>query len=99
MTSHTFQANIYFRGKENKAFRHVETLFVQGNQVRTESKQTSFFGKKKRMFVLIQYEHDNLGRIKFLQVEMPYLKSTLLINWKEYDRKTVFLFYYEPNRI
>ena len=31
----------------NKAFRHVETLFVQGNQVRTESKQTSLFGNKK----------------------------------------------------
>ena len=30
-----------------KAFRHVETLFVQGNQVRTESKQTSFFDNKK----------------------------------------------------
>ena len=31
----------------NKAFRRVETLFVQGNQVRTESKQTSFFSNKK----------------------------------------------------
>ena len=55
----------------NKAFRHVETLFVQGNQVRTESKQTSFFGNKKRRFLLIQYELDYLGQIKFLHVEMP----------------------------
>ena len=30
-----------------KAFRHVETLFVEGNQVRTESKQTSLFGNEK----------------------------------------------------
>ena len=29
------------------AFRHVETLFIQGNHVRTESKQTSFFITKK----------------------------------------------------
>ena len=35
----------------NKAFRHVETLFIQGTQVRTESKQTSLFGNKKDVCV------------------------------------------------
>ena len=59
----------------NKAFRLVETLFVQANQVRTESKQTSLFGNKKMRFVLIQYELDCLGWKKFLHVEMPYSET------------------------
>ena len=30
-----------------KAFRHVETLFVEGNQVRTDQNKPHFFGDKK----------------------------------------------------
>ena len=40
--------NVFQPSPLNKAFRHVETLFVQGNQVHTESKQTYLFGNKKR---------------------------------------------------
>ena len=39
----------------NKAFRLVETLFVQANQVRTESKQTSLFGNKKMRLTMENY--------------------------------------------
>ena len=39
--------NCLFSFNANKVFRHVETLFVQGNQVCTESKQTSFLITKK----------------------------------------------------
>ena len=35
----------------NKAFRHVKTLFVQGNQVRTDQNKPSlFFNKKEDLF-------------------------------------------------
>ena len=34
---------------EYNVFRHVETLFVQDNQVRTESKQTSFLLPKEEV--------------------------------------------------
>ena len=40
----TTGAKIDFQLRSNKAFRHVKTLFVQGNQVRTD---------QKRRFVLI----------------------------------------------
>ena len=55
----------------NKAFRHVETLFVQGNQVRTDQNKPFFLLIKKEV-CLHQYELDYLGRLKFLHVEMPY---------------------------
>ena len=55
----------------NKAFRHVETLLVQGNQVRTDQNKYPFLLIKKVCFD--QYELDYLGRIKFLHVEMPYM--------------------------
>ena len=58
------------RGK-NKAFRHVETSFVQGNQVRTDQNKPYFLLTKKQV-CFDQYELDYLGRIKFLHVEMPY---------------------------
>ena len=32
----------------NKAFQNVETLFVQGNQVRTDQNIPPLFGNKKR---------------------------------------------------
>ena len=38
--------NFFF---SNNVFRHVETLFIQGNQVRTESKQTSFLLPKEEV--------------------------------------------------
>ena len=55
----------------NKAFRHVETLFVQGNQVRTDQNKPTFLLIKK-MICFHQYELGYHGRIKFLHVEMPY---------------------------
>ena len=54
-----------------KAFRHVETLYVQGNQVRTNQNKPPFLLAKKEVCV-DQYELDYLGRIKFLHVEIPY---------------------------
>ena len=48
-----YSQNVVTDGKtnSNKAFRHVETLFIQGNQVHTDQKQTSFLGNKiKGMF-------------------------------------------------
>ena len=54
-----------------KAFRHVETLFVQGNQVRTDQNKPSFLLTKKQV-CFDQYELHYHGRIKFLHVEMPY---------------------------
>ena len=54
----------------NKAFRHVETLFVQGNQVRTDQNKPFLIIKKGLCFD--QYKHDYLGRIKFLHIERPY---------------------------
>ena len=54
-----------------KAFRHVETLFVQGNQVRTDQNKPSFLVIKKEV-CFDQYELDYLGLIKFLHVERPY---------------------------
>ena len=55
----------------NKAFRHVETLLVQGNQVRTDQNKYPFLLIKK-VVCFDQYKLDYLGRIKFLHVEMPY---------------------------
>ena len=54
----------------NKAFRHVETLFVHGNHVCTDQTKAPFLLSKKVCFD--QYELDYLGRMKFLHVEMPY---------------------------
>ena len=54
-----------------KAFRHVETLFVQGNQVRTDQNKPPFLVIKNEV-CFDQYELDYLGRIKFLHVEMPW---------------------------
>ena len=64
--------------RNNKAFRHVETLFGQGNQVRTNQDKPLFVC----LFVMFclslfkvcfdQYELDYLGRINFMHVEMPY---------------------------
>ena len=54
----------------NKAFRHVETLFVLDNQVRTD--QNKHFLLTKKQVCFDQYELDFLGRIKFLHVKMPY---------------------------
>ena len=58
----------------NKAFRHVKTLFVQGNQVRTDQNEPPFLLTKMEV-CFNQYELDYLGRIKFLHIEMPYLFS------------------------
>ena len=52
------------------AFRYVETLFVQGNQVRTDQNKPPFLLIKKVCFD--QYELDYRGRKRFLHVEMPY---------------------------
>ena len=54
----------------DEAFRHVETLFVQGKQVRTDQNKPSFLLTKKVCFD--QYKLDYLRRIKFLHVEMHY---------------------------
>ena len=54
----------------NKAFRHVETLFVQDNQVRTDPNKPHFLLIKMEV-CFDQYELDYLGRIMFLHVEMP----------------------------
>ena len=60
----------------NKAFRHVETLFVQGtDQVRTDQNKPLFLLIKK-VVCFDQYELDYLGRIKFLHVEMPYKQES-----------------------
>ena len=55
-------------GDANKALRHVQNLFVQGDQVRTN--QNKLLTKNEVCFD--QYELDYFGRIKFLHVEMPY---------------------------
>ena len=55
----------------NKAFRHVEIVFIQGNQVRTDQNKPPFLLIKKKI-CFDQYELYYLGRIKFLHVEMPY---------------------------
>ena len=55
----------------NKAFQHVETLFVQGNHVRMNQNKPYFLLTKKKV-CFDQYELDYLGRIKFVHVEMPY---------------------------
>ena len=55
----------------NKAFRHVETVFVQGNQVRTDQNKLPFLLTKNEV-CFDQYELDYLGQIKFLTVKMPY---------------------------
>ena len=55
-----------------KAFRHVGTLFVQGNQVRTDQNKPSFLLRKKQV-CFDQYDYfDYLRRIKFLHIEMPH---------------------------
>ena len=61
-----------------KAFRHVETLFVRGNQVRADQNKPFFVC----LFVLFSlslfevcfdhYELDYHGRLKFIHVEMPH---------------------------
>ena len=61
----------------NKAFRHVETLFVQGDQVRTDQNKPSFLLTKK-VVCFDQYEFDYLGQIKFLHVEMPYCNGSCI---------------------
>ena len=58
-------------GGSNKVFQHVENVFVQDNQVRTDQKKPPFLVIKKEV-CFDQYELDYHGRIKFLQVEMPY---------------------------
>ena len=55
----------------NKAFRRVETLFVQGNQVRNDQNKPPFLSTKKEV-CFEHYELAYLGRIKFLHVEMPH---------------------------
>ena len=55
----------------NKTFRHVETLFVQGNQVCTDVNKPPFLLPKKKV-CFDQYELNYHGRIKFLHVKMPY---------------------------
>ena len=45
----------------NEAFRHVETLFVQGNKVCTESKQKPPFLLPKKEVCFDSYELDYLG--------------------------------------
>ena len=54
-----------------KPYRHVETLFVQGNQGRTDQNKPSFLIIKMEA-CFDQYELDYLGQMKFLHVEMPY---------------------------
>ena len=62
-----------------KAFRHVETLFVQFNQVRTDQNKPPFLLTKKGL-CFDQHELDYLGRIKFLHVEMPYMLNSSLVH-------------------
>ena len=67
-------------------FRHVETLFVQDNQVRTDQNKPPFLLPKKEVSC-DQYELDYLGQIKFLHVEMPYrsvFNFLVLISTKQY---------------
>ena len=59
----------------NKAFRHVKTLFVQGNQVRTDQNKPAFLLIKNKV-CFDQYELDYLGRMKLLHVEMPYREDS-----------------------
>ena len=54
-----------------KSFRHVQTLSIQGNQVRTDQNKHPFLLTKEKV-CFDQYELNYLGRIKFLHVEMPY---------------------------
>jgi len=54
-----------------KAFRHVETLFVQGNQIRTDQNKPPFLLPDKEVcFDSVRRYY--LERIKFLHFEMPY---------------------------
>ena len=67
----------------NKTFRHVEALFVQDNQVRTDQNKPLFVC----LFVLFclslfevcfdLYELDYLGRIKYIHVEMLYYHNII----------------------
>ena len=59
-----------------KTFRHVETLFVQGNQICTDQNKPTFLLIRKEL-CFDQDELDYLGRIKFLHVEMPYWDKVL----------------------
>ena len=38
------------QNSNNKAFRHVETIFVQGNQVRTDQNKPTFLLTKRWLF-------------------------------------------------
>ena len=55
----------------NKTFRHEETLFVQGNQVRADQNKPLFCLSLFEV-CLDKYELYYLGRIEFLHLEMPY---------------------------
>ena len=45
----------------NMAFRHVETLFAQGNQVRTDQNKPPFFDKKEVCFWNALYKNMRIG--------------------------------------
>ena len=95
----------FFQWWHNKAFRHAETLFVQGNQVRTDQNKPDFLLIQNKI-CFDQYELDYLGRIKFLHVEMPYTCSEVrwrittqigksnkmkIANFMEYDSEKIIL--------
>ena len=69
-----------------KAFRHVETSFVQGNQVRTDQDKPLFLVIKKEG-CFDQYELNYLGRIKFLHVEIPYYSNINLPDIHEHRKQ------------
>ena len=65
----------------NRAFRHVYTLFVQGNQVRTDQNKPQKETNKTKV-CFDQYELDYLGQIKFLHkvsIKLPYILSNVVL--------------------
>ena len=66
----------WYIGGYNKAFQHVETLFIQGSQVHTDQNKPPGLVIKKEV-CFDQYELDYLRWIKFLHVEMPYSTQKL----------------------
>ena len=74
----TWSGKIFCGACVDKTFRYIETLFVQGNQVRTDQnkpqKETNKTKQRDKQTKVCfdQYELDYLGRIKFIHVENPY---------------------------
>ena len=73
--------------------RSKKTLFIQGNQVRTDQNKPQKETNKKEQrdkqtkVCFDQYELDYLGRTKFIHVEMPYYFKVL--SFQQY--KTIYI--------